>query len=142
MRGAAFAFASAALALAAGCASFTTTQESMFMNEDGETLAVEYGRSDRARNMPFVSPVTGETMDFSSKLCVRVETPHDGGFTAWQCMNVLRTGTMYKSTNGKWMYHANGITCSVFRFVPEKDDYLLVFQGVIQQAPKRDGGKR
>ena len=55
-------------------------------------------------------------------------------------MNTLPSGTMYRSSNEKWMYHANGITCEVFEKAvnPQgEDDYLLVFEGIICEGPKK-----
>ena len=74
-----------------------------------------------------------------SKLRVKVHLPDGDDFLAFQCMNLLRSGTMYRSDDEQWMFHANGFTTSVYRFDAAKNDYLLWFEGVICQSPERAG---
>ena len=129
-------FGAAALALAAGCQSYTIVQENMFADDDGNVAVVEYGRSERDHVNTFVSPATGKEMDFKSRLVVRARTPGGESFTAWQCMNFLARGTMYKTDNGRWMLLANGFSCVVYRQTEEDpDNYREVYRGVLCETP-------
>ena len=142
----------AALAAAAGCTSFHETQSVVFVDEDGRFASVTYGYGDDDHSTTFVSPVNGKTVELKSKLRVRVALPDDRGdaklngesFTAFQCMNMLRSGTMYKTDDGEWMFLANGFTCAAFRLEekgPKKGDYLMVFQGELCQ-PRAGGDEK
>ena len=128
----------AALVLA-GCASFDPMQTSLFTDENGNIVSVDYGRSKKDHESKFTAP-SGKVMTMKSKLAVRVTLPDGTDFVAWECMNPLPSGTMYRTNNEKWMYHANGITCQVFSKTlnPDgKEDYLLVFEGMICEGPKK-----
>lgn len=133
--------AAALFALFAGCTSFSPQQSSMFTDSDGNIVAVEYGRSKSDHKSNFTAP-NGKVVEMKSKLGVRVTLPDGERFLAWECMNVLPSGTMYRSDNEKWMYHANGISCRVFEKAQNangEDDYLEVFEGIICEGPKKDG---
>jgi len=124
-----------------GCASFTPMQSSLFTDEDGNVISVDYGRSEKDHESKFTAP-NGKVMTMKSKLAVKVTLPDGTDFVAWECMNTLPSGTMYRTDNEKWMFHANGITCQVFAATvnPEgQNDYLLVFEGIICQGPKKEG---
>ncbi|MBO5751040.1 MAG: hypothetical protein J6R80_01390 [Kiritimatiellae bacterium] len=124
------------LAFAAGCQSYEIVQRNIFSDEDGNIVSVDYGRSDTDHVNTFVAPLTGKEMEFRSKLMVRAELPDGEKFTAWQCMNFLRRGTMYKTDNERWMLLANGFSCSVFRKDEESDGgYLEVYRGVLCDTP-------
>ena len=133
MRRGAFA---AAFALLAGCTSFTPLQSSLFTDEDGYIVAVDYGRDMKEHESTFTAP-NGKEMTMRSHLKVKVTLPDGDSFLAWECMNPLQTGTMYRTGNGKWMFYANGITCAVFLRTEDKSDYLEVYRGVICQGPKK-----
>jgi hypothetical protein len=135
MRAAAF-FAS--LALLAGCQSYDIMQTNVFSDEDGDVIVVDYGRSDKEHVNTFVSPATGKEMEFKSKLAVRVTLSDGERFTAWQCMNFLQGGTMYKTDNEKWMFHALGLSCAVFRRTEEDPTrYLEVYRGILCSSPEQ-----
>ena len=121
----------AALAVA-GCQSYTIVQRNLFADDDGNVVSVEYGRSESEHVNVFKSPVTGKDMEFKSKLMVRAELPDGDGFKAWQCMNFLPYGTMYRTDNDKWMLLANGFSCTIYR-QEEKNEtkYREVFRGVL-----------
>ena len=124
----------AALMFATGCASYRIVQTNVFSDEDGRIISVDYGRSEDDHVNTFVSPVTDKEMEFRSKLLVEVVL-HDGeSFTAWQCMNFLRSGTMYKTDDEEYMFLANGFSCAVYR---REDDgrYLEIYRGVICETP-------
>ena len=57
-------------------------------------------------------------------------------------MNMLSSGTMYKTDNDRWLFLANGFTCAMFEFDGAADDYRTVFQGVLCQPPANEGGVR
>ena len=127
--------AAAALALA-GCQSYEIVQRNVFSDEDGNLVAVDYGRSEKAHVNTFVAPMTGKEMEFKSKLVVRAELPDGETFTAWQCMNFMRRGTMYKTDNGRWMLLADGFSCVVFRQAEDDpDNYREVYRGVLCDTP-------
>ena len=127
---------SAALFALAGCQSYEIVQRNVFSDEDGNLVAVDYGRSEKDHVNTFIAPTTGKEMEFKSKLVVRVELPDGETFTAWQCMNFLRSGTMYKTDNGRWMLLANGFSCVVYRQTEEDpDNYREVYRGVLCETP-------
>jgi hypothetical protein len=120
-----------------GCQSCSIVQANVFSDDDGAVVNVEYGRSEKDHVNTFVSPVSGEEMEFKSRLLVRVTMPDGESFKAWQCMNFLSSGTMYKTDNGEWMFLATGFTCMVFR--QQEDDgtkYREVYRGVLCESPK------
>ena len=138
----------AGLALIAltGCNSLTITQRGLFADEDGNLVSVEYGRLKKPRSYEIVSPVTHKTLEQKSNLGVRVDVNHrvwpeySGSFTAYEGLNMLGTGTMYVTSNGKRMLHANGTTCSLFVWNDELNDYVQVFYGLITQGPESSKG--
>ena len=133
-----------AAALMAGCQSYTIVQKNVFVDEDGNVVVVEYGRSEREHVNTFKAPATGKEMEFRSKLVVRAELPDGTRFTAWQCMNFLVRGTMYKTDNERWMLLADGFSCVVYRQTEENEtQYEEVYRGVLCDtpgvgAPKKD----
>jgi len=131
-------FAPAAfLACAAGCQSYDIVQSNVFVDDGGNVVVVEYGRSERDHVNTFVAPTTGKEMEFRSKLVVRAELPDGTRFTAWQCMNFLSRGTMYKTDNERWMLLANGFSCIVYRQTEEDETrYLEVYRGVLCDTPE------
>ena len=131
-----------ALALGlSGCTSFVPLQSSMFTDENGNIVCVDYGRDRDEHESKFTAP-NGKEMTMKSRLKVRVTLSDGTEFLAWECMNPLPTGTMYRTNNEKWMYHANGISCRVFRETVNPQgvrDYLVVFEGIICEGPKKEG---
>ena len=132
----------AMLVMFAGCVSFKPQQACMFTDSEGDIVAVEYGRTKREHKSNFVAP-SGKVMESKSSRAVRVTLPDGESFLAWECMNSLPSGTMYRSGDENWMYHANGISCRVFHKAVNpgtgQDDYLVVFEGIVCQGPKDDG---
>ena len=119
------------LAFFLGCTSFNLMSVGHFVDEGGNVIKVEYGKGDEDHVTTFRSPANGRELEFTSKLRVKVYLPDGDMFMAFQCMNTLGSGTMYRSDDREWMFHANGFTSKVFRYDPPVDDYLLVFEGVI-----------
>ena len=129
----------AALAFA-GCTSFTPIQSNLFTDENGAILSVDYGRDKNEHESKFFAP-NGKEMTMRSKLKVRVTLPDGTTFIAWECMNPLASGTMYRTNNEKWMFRANGISCQAFRKAKNErgeDDYLVVFDGILCKGPGKD----
>ena len=123
--------------LSLGCQSYTIVQRNVFADDDGNVVSVEYGRSERNHVNTFKSPVTGEEMEFKSKLVVLAELPDGDSFKAWQCMNFLPYGTMYQTDNREWMLLANGFGCTIYRQTEENETkYLEVFRGVLCDIEK------
>ena len=132
----------AAAALAAGCSSYSIVQSNVFVDEDGNVVTVEYGRSERNHVNTFISPATGKEMEFKSKLVVRAELPDGDTFTAWQCMNFLARGTMYKTDNERWMLLADGFSCAIYRQTEDETRYLEVYRGVLCDTPGGANAKK
>ena len=130
-----------ALRLAAGCRSYDVVQRNVFVNEDGDVVAVEYGRGGSDHVSTFTAPATGKEVEFRSRLVVCAELPDGTRFTAWQCMNFLPRGTMYKTDNGKWMLLADGFSCTVYRREDGGGGYGEVYRGVLCDT-KEVGGKK
>ena len=133
------AIAAAALALAAvvGCRGFDVAQTCIFADENGAVVVVGYGSAEKPHRNTYVNPFTGQEMDFNSNLAVEVVLPDGDSFVAWRCMNFQRSGTMYRTDNGRWMYHANGFTSSIYER-RQDGGYDQVFSGVLCEAPKSD----
>ena len=131
-------------ALATGCQSYAIVQKNVFVDEDGNVVVVEYGRGEREHVNTFIAPTTGREMEFRSRLVVCAEMPDGTRFTAWQCMNFLARGTMYKTDNERWMLLADGFSCAVYRRAEgDGAQYEEVYRGVLCDtpgvgAPKKD----
>lgn len=121
--------------LLTGCSSFHLTQSARFVDDDGRFVAVDYGVGDEDHVTTFVSPVNGKEIELKSKLRVRVRLYDGTSFTAYQCMNMLQSGTMYKTDDNEWMFLANGFTCIVFAYEKSRHDHRVVFQGTLAQSP-------
>lgn len=126
-------------AVVSGCQSYQITQRNIFSDEDGFVVTVDYGHSESDHFNTFISPMTGEELEFKSRLMVNVELPNGDDFIAWQCMNFLRRGTMYRTDNDEWMFLANGFSCTVYHQTDEDETrYLEVYRGVVCDSPKID----
>jgi len=122
-----------------GCQSYEIVQTNVFADDDGNVIVVDYGRSESEHVNTFVSPTNGKTMDFHSKLVVKVTLPNGDRFKAWQCMNFLTTGTMYKTDNEEWMLLANGFSSVVYRQDEDNGkNYREVFRGVLCDVTERE----
>lgn len=129
--------ASFSLLLFSGCTSFNLKQSVRFINDDGKIIAVDYGTGDSEYVTKFTAPMTGRQMEFKSKNRVHLTMPDGSAFYAFECVNELRTGTMYQSENEEWYYHANGFTCTVYHRVGSTRDLAPVFRGVVCQSPEK-----
>ena len=125
--------------LLTGCQSYTIVQTNVFADDDGNVITVDYGRSETEHVNTFRAPTNGKTMEFKSKLMVKVTLPDGDRFKAWQCMNFLTSGTMYKADNEEWMFLANGFSSIVYH-QDERDRtrYREVFRGVLCDVADRE----
>ena len=125
--------------LLAGCESYDIMQRSVFSDDSGNMVMVAFGRGESDHVNYFVSPSNGKELEFKSKLVVEVELPDGDSFVAWQCMNMLANGTMYRTDNEKWMLLAAGFTCTVYRRNEEMEDrYDEVYRGILCDTAKGD----
>ena len=125
----------------AGCQSYDIVQSNIFANDDGDAVRIDYGRSGSDHVNTFVNPATGEEMDFKSRLVVKVRLPDGESFTAWQCMNFLASGTMYRTDDEDWLVLVNGFTCMVYAADPVPEDpgrYREVYRGILCESPKSE----
>lgn len=159
--------ASALLLALAGCHSYRIVQTNVFSDEDGNLVRVSYGKSDTDHVNTFIAPSNGKEMEFKSKLMVKVIVPEitrvykskpDAGgkivrrtetlcgedsFVAWQCMNFLSSGTMYKTDDEEWIVYVNGFTCALYLQTKELETrYLEVYRGVLCDTPEAKGVRK
>ena len=127
-----------ALLLAAGCNTTTLVQTMSFVDDNGNVIEVDYSRAEKEHIGKCKSPMTGEDMDFRTKLLVKVTMPDGSSFKAWQTMNVLPSGTMYRSDDERWLFHARGIVSSVYERTIDKTDYKLVYEGAMYSGGDND----
>ena len=130
----------AAVLLAAGCNSYRVMQTNVFSDEDGRIVSVDYVRAEKDHVNTFLSPVTGKEMEFRSKLLVNVSLYDGETFTAWQCMNFMSNGTMYRTDDEEYMFLAGGFSSIIYR----RDDegrYAEIYRGVLCDSPEGTGAK-
>jgi hypothetical protein len=133
-------FFMATLVLAfAGCNSYRVVQKNVFSDEDGNIVTIDYGVAEKDHVNTFVAPMTGEELDFKSKLLILAELPDGETFKAWQCMNFQPRGTMYQTDNEKWKVLVNGFSCIVYaQDKANSRSYNTVYRGVLCDSPKID----
>ena len=127
------------LLLLLGCNSYRVVQKNVFSDEDGYLVSIDYGVADKDHVNTFVAPMTGEELEFKSKLLILAELPDGETFKAWQCMNFQPHGTMYQTDNEKWKVLVNGFSCIVY--AQDKGNerrYNTVYRGVLCDTPKID----
>ena len=120
----------------AGCNSYRIVQKNVFSDEDGNVVSIDYGIAEKDHVNTFVAPMTGEELDFKSKLLILAELPDGETFKAWQCMNFRPRGTMYRTDNEKWKVLVNGFSCIVY--AQDKSNgrsYNTVYRGVLCDSP-------
>ncbi len=125
--------------LLAGCESYDIMQRSMFSDEDGNMVEVAFGRGEDVHVNYFTSPSNGKKLEFKSRLVVEVELPDGDSFVAWQCMNMLANGTMYRTDDEEWMLLVTGFSCKVYcRNEDVEDRYDEVYRGILCDTAKGD----
>ena len=123
----------------AGCQSYEIMQTNIFSNDGGQVVTIAYGRSGSYHVNTFKNPATGQDVDFKTKLVVRVEMPDGDSFTAWQCMNFMQSGTMYKTDDDEWQILVNGFTCRIFLRADDGSGlYDEVYRGILCESPKSE----
>jgi len=119
-----------------GCQSYTILQRNVFANDDGVTVTVHYGRAERDHVNTFISPATGQEVEFVSRLMIKVDFPNGDVIKAWQCMNTLPYGTMYQTDDRDWKVLVNGFSAVIYRRSEEKQErYYEVYRGVLCSSP-------
>ena len=113
-----------------GCTSLERSHTMLFVDDNGNVIKVDYERSVKEYVSKVTSPFSGKEIDFRTKLRVGVTMPDGYRFAAWETLNILGSGTLYKSPNERWLYHARGITSSIYEQTIDKSDYKLVYEGV------------
>ena len=133
----------AASVILAGCNTFVVNQTSAFVDDDGNVLTVRYGQLEKERTTTVKNPLTRKDVEMRSRLAVSLTLPKPNGseLMAYQCMNFLPSGTMYSTSDGKWLFLANGISSAVYLINEDKTDYLLVFSGIMGGGLKKDDVK-
>ena len=130
-------FAAAALfAMASGCASFEKTISNAFIDDDGYVIYVDNGRRSRDHVFMVESPGNGKLVEYKSKLMVKVTLPDGTRFSAFQTLNPISVGTMYKSDDEKWIYLTNGLMCRVYSIMDDGSDYVRVYEGNLTKGPE------
>ena len=133
------AVAAALLVAVAGCQSYEIVQTNIFSSDDGHVVTIAYGRNESFHVNTFRNPATGKDVEFKSKLVVRVKLPDGDSFTAWQCMNFLESGTMYKTDDDEWQILVNGLTCRIYLRVDDGSGrYREVYRGILCESPKEE----
>ena len=112
-----------------GCNTFTRSQLDAFIDDDAYIIKVEYGNCERPHKYKLVSPMNGKEIECQTTMMARVTLPDGRRFDGYYGQNEFAYGTMYTSANGKWKYFTTGLESSVFEYVPELDDYKLVYHG-------------
>lgn len=124
------------LGLLAGCATFKETDVSSFVDDAGFLIRVRYGERSRPHTYEIVSPTNGKSLACESKMMVKIVLPNGEKATCYYAQNDFSYGTMYKSDDGHWKFFTTGLEAAIFEYIPEKNDYLLVFKGVAAGTPK------
>ncbi len=129
------------LLMLVGCQSYEIVQSNIFSNDDGFVVRIDYGRSDKDHINTFRSPATGAELPFKTRLVVDVLMPDGESFSAWQCMNFLASGTMYRTDDKDFLVLVTGFTCLVYALDPVPQDperYREIYRGVLCESPKSD----
>jgi len=122
-----------------GCQSYEIVQSNIFADDNGNVVRVDYGRSDSDHVSHFRAP-NGKELDFKTRLVVEVTLPDGDAVTAWQCMNMMGPGALYRTDDKEWSFHLTGFACSVYRRLGREGriEYREVFKGICCETPKSD----
>ena len=124
-----FALPLAAALLAAGCTSFEPTFANSFMDDEGNVVHVQNGRLSDDHVFKVVSPGNGKIVDYKSKEAVKLTLPGGERFVAYQTLNTIPIGNMYKTDDNGIIYVTNGLMCRIYALLEDGSDHLLVFEG-------------
>ena len=127
----------AAIAALQGCATFNRAHVNAFVDDDGRVLRVEYGTRSRPYTYYIVSPINGNKLECHDDKMVKIELPDGDGYTCYISQNVVSKGTMYSTRDEKIKFLTTGLQSRVYKYVPERNDYLEIFDGQLSpQAVK------
>jgi hypothetical protein len=127
----------AAIAALHGCATFNRDQVSAFVDGGGRVLRVEYGTRSSPYTYYIVSPVNGNRLECHDDKMVKLEMPDGSRYVCYICQNEIPKGTMYSTRDNEIRYLTIGFQSRVYKYVPERNDYLEIFDGQLSpQAVK------
>ncbi len=113
----------------AGCTSFETTFTNSFIDDEGNVVKVVSGRLSSDHVFKVVSPGNGKLVDYRSREAVRLTLPDGQKFTAYQTLNTIPIGNMYKTDDDDIIYVTNGLMCRIYAMLEDGSDHLLIFEG-------------
>ena len=127
----------AAIAALHGCATFNRDQVSAFVDGGGRVLRVEYGTRSSPYTYYIVSPMNGNRLECHDDKMVKLEMPDGSRHVCYICQNEIPKGTMYSTRDNEIRYLTIGFQSRVYKYVPERNDYLEIFDGQLSpQAVK------
>ena len=124
----------AAIAALHGCATFNRDQVSAFVDGGGRVLRVEYGTRSSPYTYYIVSPMNGNRLECHDDKMVKLEMPDGSRYVCYICQNEIPKGTMYSTRDNEIRYLTIGFQSRVYKYVPERNDYLEIFDG--QLSPR------
>ena len=120
-----------------GCATFNRDQVSAFVDGGGRVLRVEYGTRSSPYTYYIVSPMNGNRLECHDDKMVKLEMPDGSRHVCYICQNESPKGTMYSTRDNEIRYLTIGFQSRVYKYVPERNDYLEIFDGQLSpQAVK------
>jgi len=129
---------SAFFILLSGCVSFERTFSNSFIDDEGNVVSVIHGRLSEDHVTQIVSPGNGKLVDYKSKEAVKITLPAGQEFTAYQTLNTLRIGNMYKTDDDDIIYVTNGLMCRIYAMLEDGSDHLLIFEGNLTKTPEAE----
>ena len=127
----------AAIAALQGCATFNRANVNAFVDDNGRVLMVEYGTRSRPYTYYIVSPMNGNRLECQDDKMVKLEMPDGSRHVCYICQNEIPKGTMYSTRDKEIRFLTIGLQSRVYKFVPERNDYLEIFDGQLSpQAVK------
>lgn len=124
--------------LLSGCVSFEKTFSNSFIDDDGNVVSIVSGRLSEDHVFQVVSPGNGKLVDYKSKEAVKITLPDGQEFTAYQTLNTIPIGNMYKTEDGGIIYVTNGLMCRIYAMLEDGSDHLLVFEGNLTKEMEED----
>ena len=126
-----------AIAALQGCATFNRASVNAFVDDNGRVLVVEYGTRSRPYTYYIVSPMNGNRLECHDDKMVKLEMPDGSRHVCYICQNEIQKGTMYSTRDNEVRYLTIGFQSRVYKYVPERNDYLEIFDGQLSpQAVK------
>lgn len=122
--------------LLSGCVAFDPTFTNSFLDDEGNVVSVVHGRLSEDHVTQIESPGNGRLVDYKSKEAVKITLPDGQVFTAYQTLNTLRIGNMYKTDDDGLIYVTNGLMCRIYAMLEDGSDHLLIFEGNLTKTPE------